>query len=187
MRTHPLIVECHGFVLHQCSVTTWWAWININSFQVLILSFKIWNLYSCSTCSIFAIDPGPENVNRTEGETDVLIDCTFSTNGTPIWRINYKLFDPFSLPTNIEPTINGLSVTRAERSLDQTRFQCFTPSGNGLHVSASSIGTLTVVAKSKLSAARISKHRWVGKGGEGVAHPLSRKEGDIAPHFCTVS
>ena len=105
----------------------------------------------------YAIDPGPQNVNRTEGETDVLIDCTFSTNGAPIWRINDNLFDPFSLPTYIKPTIDGISVTRAERNLDQTRFQCFTPSGNGLQVSASNIGTLTVIAKSKSCACDFTK------------------------------
>ena len=46
--------------------------------------------------------------------------------------------------------MDGINVALVERSYNQTRFQCFAPSGNGLQVEASDVATLTVTENSKL-------------------------------------
>ena len=94
---------------------------------------------------------GPENITRLEGEENVQVDCPFSLTGTPIWRINDSLHDPLSLQQPFTPTVFGITITQVQRNIDQTRFQCFVPSGNGLQVTASEIGTLTVIHRSKIS------------------------------------
>ena len=92
---------------------------------------------------------GPHNITRIEGEENVLVDCPFSSTGAPIWRINDSLFDVASIQPPFIPTTFGITISLVTRNIDQTRFQCFAPTGNGLQVNASDVGTLTVSKQGK--------------------------------------
>lgn len=46
--------------------------------------------------------------------------------------------------------MNGINISRVEIGDNQTRFECFASSGNGMQVDASDIATLTVTKESKL-------------------------------------
>ena len=98
-------------------------------------------------CNVASV---PENKTRSEGMVGVPFVCPFSINRAPIWKINDSIYDPFSLPVLLQPTVDGINVTVVEKSYNQTRFQCFAPSGNGLQVEASDVATLTVTEKRKL-------------------------------------
>ena len=103
-------------------------------------------LCSCST----QVVQGPDNTTRQEGETNVLIHCPFSISSAPIWLINSTLYEPLSLKAPLLPIATGINITVVELSYNDTTFQCFTPTGNGLQVEQSSIGTLTVIKKGNL-------------------------------------
>ena len=92
---------------------------------------------------------GPDNITRTEGEENIQVDCPLSLTGAPIWRINDSLLDLASIEVPLIPTRFGITITLVTRNIDQTRFQCFASTGNGLHVRASDIGTLTVIKQGK--------------------------------------
>ena len=86
----------------------------------------------------------PENKTRPEGTVSVLFECPFSANKAPIWKINDSLYDPYSLPPPLQPTVDGIKVSRVELGENQTTFQCFAPIGNELQMDASDVATLTV-------------------------------------------
>lgn len=99
-------------------------------------------------CSCYAqVDPGPDNTTRQEGETNVLIHCPFSIDSSPIWSINSTLYEPLSLKPPLLSIATGINVTIVKLRYNDTTFQCFAPTGNGLQVEESSIGTLTVTKK----------------------------------------
>lgn len=99
-------------------------------------------------CSCYAqVVPGPDNTTRQEGETNVLIHCPFSIGSSPIWSINSTLYEPLSLKPPLLPVSTGINVTIVELRYNDTTFQCFAPTGNGLQVEESSIGTFTVTKK----------------------------------------
>lgn len=77
------------------------------------------------------------------------VDCPFSLTGAPIWHINDSLFDLASIQPPLIPTTFVIMISLVTRNIDQTRFQCFAPTGNGLQVSASNVGTLTVSKQGK--------------------------------------
>ena len=83
-------------------------------------------------------------INRTEGDTNIPLECPFSINRAPIWRINDSLYDLFSLPSPLLPTTDGLNIAVIDISQNDTRFQCLAPSGNGLSMSADETVTLVV-------------------------------------------
>ena len=56
----------------------------------------------------------PENKTRSEGTVDVLFEC------------------PFSLPPPLQPTVDGIKVSRVELGDNRTTFQYFAPIGNEL-------------------------------------------------------
>ena len=97
------------------------------------------------------VGPDPSDISRPEGATDVSIHCPFSAvaDSAPIWRINSTLYEPLSLKYPLMPTIDGINIRLVDRSLNNTTFQCFLPTGDGLKVSSSSIGTLTVTKNGK--------------------------------------
>ena len=74
----------------------------------------------------------------------MLFECPFSTNRAPIWKVNDSVYDPHSLPARLQPTVDGINISRVELGDNQTRFQCFAPSGNGLQVDGSDVATLTI-------------------------------------------
>ena len=92
---------------------------------------------------------GPDNITRNEGEENIQVDCPLSLTGAPIWRINNSLLDLASIELPLIPTRFGITITLVTRNIDQTKFQCFAPTGNGLHVRASDVGTLTVIKQAR--------------------------------------
>ena len=92
------------------------------------------------------VGPDPSDISRPEGATDVSIHCPFSavTDSAPIWKINSTLHEPLSLKYPLMPTIDGINIKLVDKNLNKTTFQCFLPTGNGLKVSSSTVGTLTV-------------------------------------------
>ena len=88
----------------------------------------------------------PSDISRPEGATDVSIHCPFSAvaDSAPIWKINSTLYEPLNLKYPLMPTIDGINIRLVEKGLNNTTFQCFLPTGDGLKVSSSPIGTLTV-------------------------------------------
>lgn len=91
--------------------------------------------------------PGPQNITRTEGANDVLIQCPFLA---PIWRINSSLYEPLGLEYPFLPSLTGLKISVVDISLNRTSFQCFTPTGTELFVHVSSVGILNVAKKGML-------------------------------------
>ena len=91
--------------------------------------------------------PGPQNITRTEGANDVLIECPFLA---PTWRINSSLYEPLSLEYPFLPSLTGLKISVVDISLNNTSFQCFAPTGTDLFVDSSSIGILNVTKKGTL-------------------------------------
>lgn len=91
--------------------------------------------------------PGPDNTTRQEGETNVLIHCPFSISSAPIWLINSTLYEPLSLKPPLLPIATGINITIVELGYNDTTFQCFTPTGNGLQVEESMVGTFVVTKK----------------------------------------
>ena len=90
-------------------------------------------------------------IERAEGYRNVPLECPFSINRAPVWRINNSLYDLFSLPSPLLPTTYGLNIAVIDRSQNNTRFQCLAPSGNGLSMSADETVTLVVSPSGKLS------------------------------------
>ena len=88
----------------------------------------------------------PNNINRTEGETDVFISCPFEFRSTPsVWRINGTDYTSATLPSPpFELNSNGLFIDMAHQCLNQTSFQCIDTSTDDLRGQESKIGVLTV-------------------------------------------
>ena len=86
---------------------------------------------------------------RPEGTKNEIFECSFSDNRAPVWRINDSLYEPFSLPSPLEPTLDGLIISVIERSYNNTRFQCLALDGNGLKMVADGVTTLIVTKNSK--------------------------------------
>ena len=97
------------------------------------------------------VGPDPSDISRPEGATDVSIHCPFSADSAPIWKINSTLYEPLSLKYPLMPTIDGINIKVVDKSLNKTTFQCFIPTGDGLKVSSSSIGALTVTKNGNCS------------------------------------
>lgn len=102
-----------------------------------------------------------DNANRIrpEGTKNEIIECSFSDNRAPIWRINDSLYDPFSLPSPLEPTLDGLIIAVVERSYNNTRFQCLALDGNGLEMVTDGVTTLVVTKNSKTLLEQSLYHR----------------------------
>ena len=67
-----------------------------------------------------------------------------------IWKINNSLYDLLSLPPLIVPYIPyGIKIPNVEKSINQTTFQCLTPTGDGLNVTSYADETLNISKKGK--------------------------------------
>ena len=91
---------------------------------------------------------GNANRIRPEGTKNEIIECSFSDNRAPIWQINDTVYEPFSLPLPLEPTLDGLNIAVIERSYNNTRFQCLALGGNGFKMVAGDVTTLIVTKNS---------------------------------------
>lgn len=100
-------------------------------------------------CDAILHGVGPLNITRKMGEENVHIDCPFSTTNAPFWRINNSQYGPSSLPSLVNPTVFGITITTVNDALNQTTFQCLTPSGTGSDVLVSEVGMLTVTESGK--------------------------------------
>ena len=122
-------------------VASYSVWGNsISHFTIVFLANT--TLYNCQ------VGQDPINITREEGEENVLIHCPFSAVGAPIWKVNQTLYEPLGFKPPLRPTINGISITKTTRDLNQTSFQCFLLNGvEELDVQTSSVGWLTITRK----------------------------------------
>ena len=112
------------------------------------------NFYSSATVKYCNQLQGvsPLNITRKEGEVNVHIDCPFSTTSAPFWRINGSQYGLCCLPPSVYmySTVYGLTLAIVSTALNQTTFQCLTPSDStGTHVLSSEVGVLTVIESGK--------------------------------------
>ena len=87
---------------------------------------------------------GPTDITRRVGEDDVVIICPTRKYIAPVWSINNYTYGASSLPLPFLPAYDNLLIPYVELNMDKFTFQCFIPTGVGLDVVGSSIGTLTV-------------------------------------------
>lgn len=69
----------------------------------------------------------PEDITAVEGET-VKFSCILQeSNSSPIWIINNILYHRINLGGNYRYEKDGLTVLNVELSMNNTSFQCITP------------------------------------------------------------
>ena len=87
----------------------------------------------------------PTDITRHEGADNVIIPCPTNSNLPPIWSVNGSYYSIYSLPAMFQPSRIGIIIPFVHKEMNNTSFQCYYSTGNGLQVEASSIGTLTVL------------------------------------------
>lgn len=87
---------------------------------------------------------GPIDIIRRVGENDIIIMYPTFQVVAPIWRINNFTYGASSLPSPFQPAYDNLLIPFVLLTMNKFTFQCFVPTGIGLEVVPSSVGTLTV-------------------------------------------
>ena len=87
---------------------------------------------------------GHVDISRRVGENNIIIMCPTFKSVAPIWRISNYTYGSSSLLSPFQPAYDNLLIPFVKLMMDQFTFQCFVPTGVGLEVLPSSVGTLTV-------------------------------------------
>lgn len=81
--------------------------------------------------------PGPQDITRKEGDTDVFIPCPFNDLEIPFWKINGTFYSatqlqyPFLSLSGDSNNQSGIVILLIHRSLNGTTFQCLVAPGVG--------------------------------------------------------
>ena len=88
---------------------------------------------------------GPKNIERMEGDVNVIIPCSFYTKVYAVWEINGNLYNRFSIPDEYIIFSQGLLIPVVRNTMNGTVYRCYYSTGIGLQREASQAGKLTVV------------------------------------------
>lgn len=88
---------------------------------------------------------GPKNIERMEGDVNVIIPCSFYTNVYAVWEINGSLYNRFSIPGDYKIFSQGLLIPVVKSAMNGTVYRCYYSNGIGLQREASQPGMLRVM------------------------------------------
>lgn len=106
--------------------------------------------------SSISISSGPTDKTRKDGEDDVIFICPTIDELAPIWAVNGVNYGSSSLPPPFRAAFDNLLIPFVDLSMDQFTFRCFVRDSNGLGVTSSSTGTLTVTTDLGSSNAKLN-------------------------------
>lgn len=92
----------------------------------------------------YRFDYGPSILIRSELERDVFIPCPYSSPSLPTWIINGVHYESLQVPEEYISSPFGLLIKSVTVQLNETTFQCLSPTGHNYRLQESSVGKLIV-------------------------------------------